>query len=172
MGYQQKLLQSSVCWKDFAPRERRRPSECPANYDWDGEHWCHPAYDGAALLEGAVARKQPQGALPARCAEGGDFPEKRGSWCYKACPFGTEVAGPRCKSSCMGSYPVDSSLMCGRTPGTIAAAIAEMTSRTLKAGLSVASLTESVDAAAAMGGTVSSLVDAGKGFAHPKCPTL
>jgi len=165
--YQQRVLSSKVCWKDFARRERKRPSVCPANFHWDGEHWCY--FGGAALLEGAVAGKRPKGAIPSRCEENGDFPNKRGSWCHKDCPFGSEPAGARCKSSCMGLYPIDSPLMCGKSQGTIGAAIAEMATRTLKAGLSTAFLIGS-SGLAGLGGTVKAWVDAGKGFAHPKCP--
>jgi len=169
MEYQQSLSSSKVCWKDFVRRERKRPSVCPANYHWDGEHWCHRG--GAALLEGAVAGKKPRGAVPSRCEEDGEFHEKRGSWCYKDCPSGLEPAGARCKSSCAGDYPVDSPLMCGTSRGTVAAAIADMATRTLRAGLTAASII-SDSGVDGLGGTVTVLVDAGKGFAHPKCPMI
>jgi len=169
MEYQQSLLSSKVCWKDFARRERKRPSVCPANYHWDGEHWCYRG--GAALLEGAVAGKRPRGAVPSRCEEDGEFHEKRGSWCHKDCPSGLEPAGARCKSSCMGVYPIDSPLMCGKSRGTVAAAIAEMATRTLKAGLTAASIIND-SGVEGLGGTVTVLVEAGKGFAHPKCPMV
>merc|ERR1712194_382139 len=120
------------------------------NYHWDGEHWCYRG--GAALLEGAVAGKRPRGAVPSRCEEDGEFHEKRGSWC-------------------MGVYPIDSPLMCGKSRGTVAAAIAEMATRTLKAGLTAASIIND-SGVEGLGGTVTVLVEAGKGFAHPKCPMV
>jgi hypothetical protein len=170
LEYKQRSLQSKVCWRDFIKRERTRPSLCPPKYHWDGEHWCYKLDDDVSLLEIAVQRKQPKGAVPARCQKGSDFHEKRGAWCYKDCPVGSEAAGVRCKSSCIGAYPISSPLMCGRSPKTIQSAIAEMVTRTLKSGLDL--IINGAGGAKALGGTISSLVNAGKGFAHPKCPIL
>merc|ERR1719468_462043 len=44
--YQQRLLQAGVCWKTSSPRSRSRPSRCPAQHHWDGEHWCYGMREG------------------------------------------------------------------------------------------------------------------------------
>jgi hypothetical protein len=172
LEYKQRSLQSGVCWRGFVERERTRPSSCPPKYQWDGEHWCYKMDDGDSLLEIAVQRKQPSGAVPALCQKGSDFHEKRGAWCYKDCPVGSEAAGARCKSSCMGAYPISTPLMCGRSPRTVQSAIAEMATRTLKSGLDAHLIIQEAGVAEGLGGTISSLVDAGKGFVHPMCPIL
>jgi len=169
LEYQQLVSKSKVCWKEFVERERTRPSHCPTNYTWDGEHWCFQDEDFAAVSNDAVAGKATHGAVPALCHEGSDFHEKRGPWCYKDCPSGSEAAGARCKSMCTGAYPVTSPLMCGKSEGTIASAIAGMTAGTLKAGINIAMVIHE-SGVLGLGATVIPLVEAGKGFAHPKCP--
>lgn len=171
LQYQQHLLESNVCWKDSMRRERVRPSHCPENYHWDGERWCYRG-DSPALLETSVAWKRPSGAVPSRCDDESAFHMKRGAWCYKSCPYGTEVSGSRCRSACVGAYPVNSPLLCGKSPGTVAAAIQEMLVRTLTSTLSAAGLIAESGLAGGLEGTITALVDLGKGFAHPKCPIL
>jgi hypothetical protein len=170
LEYQRRLVESNVCWKDFVRRERSRPSGCPPQYTWDGKHWCNKDSVDPALLETAVAWKRPSGAVPSRCEEGSEFHEQRGAWCYKDCPLGSEPAGARCRSSCMGVFSIGSQLMCGKTTGTVQAAISEMATRTWRASLSVAVLTSSAGDASGLSDTISAFVDAGKGFVHPKCP--
>jgi len=177
LRYQQQLLQSSVCWKDFMRRERVRPSQCPPRHYWDGEHWCFSEREagdsaGAALLDTSAVRKRPSGALPPRCVDGSDFREKRGAWCYKECPAGTEASGTRCKSACMGLYPIASPLMCGKSPGTVAAAIRQMLVRAVTSGLTVAGVVRESGWAGSLQGTITSLVNVSMTFVHPKCPTL
>lgn len=171
LRYRQSLLSSSVCWKQFLKRDRKRPSKCPRGYGWDGEHWCHSdKLDEEQLERAARKKKRPQGSVPARCHSHDDFGEKRGTWCYKTCPYGMVTAGARCKSSCEGEYYVNSPLMCGRSPGTIGAAIVDMTASTLKAGISVASIVGS--SGVSLPGTIMALVKMAKTFAYPKCTVL
>uniref|UniRef100_A0A7S2I6U0 Ricin B lectin domain-containing protein n=1 Tax=Zooxanthella nutricula TaxID=1333877 RepID=A0A7S2I6U0_9DINO len=40
LEYKNLMAQSSVCWKVFTGRERRRPRNCDAGYTWDGQQWC------------------------------------------------------------------------------------------------------------------------------------
>lgn len=182
LEYQQQLLSSSVCWKVFSDRERQRPSQCPSNHFWDGEHWCFYAGpstgsssqdsgNDASLLETSVNRKRPAGAIPARCDLSSEFKEKRGSWCYRDCPTGMQAAGARCKSSCGGNWPIDSPLMCGRSPGTVALALQEMAVRTLHTGMNAQALfsKQNSNLTHSMSGTIQLLIEMGKGFAHPNC---
>jgi hypothetical protein len=168
LTFQENLLKADVCWKRFEKREKTRPSVCPTGFHWDGENWCFAVGGDASLVEfeASVRRKRPEGAIPARCNMTGSYREKRGSWCYKGCPYGFEEAGGRCRSACIGSFPVNSPLMCGKKSGTIAKAIWEMATRTLRTGLSLFTS----DLKADLKGTVQSLTEAGKGFAYPRCP--
>jgi len=173
LKYRQQLLQSQVCWKDWIGRERKRADQCPEHMQFDGSHWCTRGDSGAALVEAAVSRKKPKGAVAPACSDDSDFSEKKGSWCYKDCPYGSSSAGTRCKSMCMGDYPIASTLMCGKSPGTIGAAIKEMAVKTVRGLFMVASsLSGGSGLAESLPGTISSLKDLGTGFAHPKCPTL
>jgi len=140
--------------------------ESAKNQQWDMSE----DIAGPVLLETSFGWKNPSGALPAQCATDGDFAERRGGWCYKACPSGTEVAGSSCRSACVGAYPVDSMLMCGKSPGTIAAAVQEMVVRSLRTGLTVHGIVSSSGPAGGLQGTITSLVDFGSGLAHPYCP--
>jgi len=38
--FQQKLLQSGACWKNWADRSRIRAKQCPDDHWFDGLHWC------------------------------------------------------------------------------------------------------------------------------------
>jgi len=173
LQFKQQLLDSNVCWKVWEARERRRPKQCPEGFHWDGEQWCLAAEKGAALLDTSVSAKRPSGAIPAVCSEEGDYSEKQGAWCYKGCPVGMENAGRRCKSACVGAYPVQSPLMCGKQQGAIAGAVMGMVTHGFRSILSVKQVTDSSgDAGAALGSTVSSLVNLGKSFTHPRCPTV
>lgn len=175
LRYQQAILKSSVCWKASTRRERERPDQCPEKTKFNGKSWC-AAEEAASLLDTSARRKGKKvpGSAPA-CADDGDFGEQRGAWCYKPCPAGTRKSGwghTHCKSTCVGAYPIDSLLMCGKSPGTIRAAMIEMTIRTIRTVISAKVLIESSGFAAAMPGTATSLVDLGTSFAHPNCPAL
>lgn len=168
--YQQNLLQSSVCWRGFVTRERRRPTQCPRNTRFDGKNWCSATTP--SLLDASTARKRRQSGAAPVCSEDDDFSEQKGSWCYKTCPVGTEPVGARCKSACQGVYPVNSRLMCGKSPGTVRAALLEMTTKSVRTLFSVGQLIQELGFAAALSSTVNSLVNLGAGFAHPSCPML
>jgi len=172
--YRQHLLQSKVCWKASTAREHRRPDQCPDHMRYDGRRWCTSSPGGRdgspSLLDASVAWKRPSGSVAPRCAEDGDFSELRGSWCYKDCPYGLEASGSRCKSLCTGAYPIDSALMCGQSPGTVRAALLEMTIRTVRGFLTAKALIDESGPAGALDGTITTLVDVGAGFAHPQCP--
>jgi len=173
LEYQQQLLQSNVCYKRFVGREHRRPDKCPANTVFDGKSWCATTATSTAapsLLDASASRKRKRSGAAPSCREDSDYSTQKGSWCYKACPFGTQPFGTRCRSKCMGDYPLDSPLMCGKTPGTISAALMEMTTRVLRGLFTLASLHDSESAS--LDSTIGTLVDAGKGFAHPICPML
>lgn len=169
--YQQNLLQSSVCWRGVMGRERRRPDQCHPDTRFDGRNWCSAATPPSLLEASAARKKRRTGAAPV-CSEDTDFSEQKGSWCYKACPVGTEPAGARCKAACQGAYPVNSHLMCGKSPGTVRAALMEMTTKSVRTIFSVGQLVQELGFAAALGSTVTSLVNLGAGFAHPRCPVL
>lgn len=169
LEYRKHLLESKVCWKGWAGRERKRPNQCPDHMFYDGKHWCR-VRGGASLLDASVAWKKPKGAIAPHCADDGDFSELRGSWCYKDCLHGSEPSGSRCKSICMGDYWVDSPLMCGTSPGTVRTALMDMTIQTIRAVLSIKQVIEQSGPAGSLQGTISSLVDVGTSFAHPKCP--
>lgn len=172
LKYRQHILQSQVCWKDWAGRERKRPDQCPDHMKYDGKHWC-TRDNSVALLESSASRKKPRGAVAPRCAEDSVFSEQKRSWCYKDCPQGSAPSGTRCKSICMGNYPIDSALVCGKSPGTIRAAILEMTVGTLRQVVSVgSSLLLGSELAEALPGMAAALADVGKGFAHRKCPIM
>ena len=59
--------------------------------------------------------------------------------------------------------------MCGKSPGTVATALMEMAMKVVRAVITVAQLIDG-SGLAALAGTVTALVDAGTGFAHPYCP--
>jgi len=174
LRYRQALLQSSVCWKTSVGRERKRPDECPADTNFDGKSWC-VAQVAASLLDTAARRKGKKnkpGVAPS-CSDDGEFSEHRGAWCYKDCPAGRRPSGwghTQCRTSCAGDFPVDGPLMCGKSPGTVSAALMEKTVQTIRAILTAKALIESSGFAAALPGTATSLVDLGTSFAHPSCP--
>jgi len=173
LTFQQHLLQSAVCWKDWVGRDRKRPDQCPSHTHYDGKHWCiHGSTGSPSLLDTSVTWKRPRGAVAPSCVDDSDFSLLRGSWCYKDCSYGSEPSGTRCKSVCMGDYPVDSPLMCGKSPGTVRTALMEMTIRIIRAFFSIKEITEQSGSAGSLQGTIASLVDLGAGFAHPKCPVL
>jgi len=168
LQYQQQLLKSKTCWKSLAPREHRRPDTCPTGTSYDGKAWCSSS--DSSLLEAAVARKGSSSGTSPTCSSDGDFPTQKGSWCYKDCPFGLEPFHTRCRSACVGLYPVDSPLMCGKSPGTIALAALHMGAASVRAALGVAAYVDSTGIAA-LGTLVMTLIGAGKNFVHPLCPT-
>mmetsp|Transcript_81780 Transcript_81780/g.243917 ORF Transcript_81780/g.243917 Transcript_81780/m.243917 type:complete len:627 (-) Transcript_81780:52-1932(-) len=125
-----------------------------------------------ALLETTAAWKTPRGALPAVCA--GSL-EKHGGWCYGACASGYQADGTRCRAACAGGYPIESSRMCGKTEGSIAAAIAQMVAGTIRQGITVTALiaamnSSGVGMAAGLTGTMQAIVDLARPFVHPACP--
>merc|ERR1712051_1080275 len=133
-----------------------------------------PAEAGPALLETSLMGKKPSDALPASCDDASGFPEKRGSWCLAPCPSGYESTGARCKTLCGAAYPSDSDRMCGKNPGVLAAAAARMVTESIRQLLTIGGLVSSIseggsDVAAGLTGTMQSLIDLGKAFAHPEC---
>lgn len=116
-----------------------------------------------ALLDQAVAKKQPKGSMPALCV--GTL-EKRGSWCYKACPAGYVSAGSRCQVQCASAYPIESAQMCGKHAGDISSVIGQIIVGSVT---QVIKISDSI-ATGALTNTVQTLVDMGKPFAHPSCP--
>jgi len=119
-----------------------------------------------ALLDQAIAKKRPQGALPAVCK--GDM-EKRGSWCYKACPSGYVASGSRCKAECGSVYPIEDATLCGKQNGDIASAIQQMIIVTA-VQLARINMAINIGGVEAFTGTATALIEAGKPFAHPTCP--
>jgi len=168
LRFQQQLLQSKVCWKRTISRGHRRPHVCPSGTTFDGKHWCSPAQ---SLLEASVARKGSKPGSAPTCAEDGEFPTQKGSRCYKACPHGTAPFHTRCRSSCMGDYPVDSPLICGKSPGTIGTALMDMGRRAVSGILTVVGLVNG-SGFPNLTSLAGSLVEAGQAFAHPECPLL
>lgn len=169
LKFQQQLLQSKVCWKRLISREHRRPQVCPSGTTFDGKHWCSTT--SQSLLEGSVARKGSKPGSAPTCAEDSDYPTQKGSWCYKACPYGTAPFHTRCRSSCMGTYPVNSPVMCGKSPGTISAALMDTGRRAVSGILTLVGLVDG-SGQQDLTSVAGSLVEAGKGFAHPQCPFL
>merc|ERR1712050_269859 len=111
-------------------------------------------------------QEKTAGALPAVCQ--GDM-EKRGSWCYKACPPGYVPSGTRCKAECSSAYPIEAATMCGKQNGDVASAIQQMVIVTA-VQLAEINMAISIGGVAAFTGTANALIEAGKPFAHPTCP--
>jgi len=110
--------------------------------------------------------------VPPRCDVDSKFPDQIGAWCYNACPAGSmpSKAGHLCKSACAGKYPSSeptAPLLCGKTKEAVQHAVQKMVSRSMQ---SVIGIFSGGFSAASLPGTFASLIKAGKGFAHPKCP--
>jgi len=133
-----------------------------------------PVEAGPTLLETSLVQKQPSDALPASCDEASGFPEKRGSWCLAPCPSGYESTGARCKTLCGAAYPSDSDRMCGKNQAVLVAAAARIATETIRQLFTIGGLVSSMndggsEVAAGLTGTMQSLIDLGKAFAHPEC---
>jgi len=172
LEYKKLVAESTVCWRAFARRARQRPQFCEEGYSWDGDQWCKVS-EGVVSLEHSARAKRPHGALPARCPRSH---EKRGSWCYEVCEAGYEPSGPQCKGTCGGDFPIEAPMMCGTSPGTIQIAITRMVAETIARVVTIGGLVGSMkdkgmSLAAGLTGTMQTLIDMGKPFAHPRCPT-
>eukprot|EP00931_Biecheleriopsis_adriatica_P058001 TRINITY_DN3445_c0_g1_i10.p1 TRINITY_DN3445_c0_g1~~TRINITY_DN3445_c0_g1_i10.p1 ORF type:complete len:613 (+),score=107.18 TRINITY_DN3445_c0_g1_i10:82-1839(+) len=116
--------------------------------------------------------RRPTIVLP-HCDAESEFPERMGSWCYKACPQGSEPSGPNnhnCKATCGGAYPFSDSaapLLCGKTAQAMQQAVMHMVGSSMQTviGGIIGGLTM-----VGLPGTVNSMIEMGKSFAHPKCP--
>merc|ERR1712051_524731 len=133
-----------------------------------------PAEAGPSLLETSLVPKKPSDALPASCDQASGFPEKRGSWCLAPCPSGYESTGARCKTLCRAAYPSDSDRMCGKNPGALVAAATRIATESIRQLFTIGGLVSSIndggsEVAAGLTGTMQSLIDLGKAFAHPEC---
>merc|ERR1719203_1856776 len=168
LKYQQQLQQSNVCWKQSIRREHRHPNQCPEDTTFDGNSWCSAAAPPSLLETSVRWKKERSGSAPS-CDEDSEYPEQKGSWCYKNCPASLEPAWPRrCKTVCEGALPVDSPLgLCGKTPAAVATAAMNMASEAIRAIIDIGKL---IDGSADLSATATSLADAGTGFAHPMCP--
>lgn len=129
--------------------------------------WC---YDGRRDTS-CPAPTRPE-FVPPQCHVDGEFPDQLGAWCYKACPAGSVPAENRhlCKSACGGKYPVSeltAPLLCGKTRQAVQQAVQKMVSQSMQSVIGIYSGGFSV---ASLPGTFASLIKAGKGFSHPKCP--
>lgn len=179
LRYQQRLLNTQVCWRRSLVRERVRPSLCPDEHYYEGTQWCYPGTigSGSSLLETSVKWKgggTPGGAVPALCDQSTDFKHKHGGWCYKPCRPGTESHGDkRCRSTCMGRFPVSSALgrMCGATGMAIFGAYAEIAVSTVRGVLSLqVIMNQTGDVGEQLTDTSGVLVDVALSWVYPLCP--
>jgi len=137
----------------------------------DDGGWC---YEGRRDIS-CPAPARPHLVSP-QCDADGDFPHQLGAWCYAACPAGSvpSKAGHLCKSACGGKYPSSEAtapLLCGKTQQAVQLAVQKMVSQSMQSviGIGIGIFSGSFSAAS-LPGTFASLIKAGKGFAHPKCP--
>jgi len=167
-------LQLEACDEHAKGQQWTMSSESPAPVDVA----ISSSVDGVVQQEKARSIESGEGwrfwrrksiAVAATCKADGDFPEQHGSWCYGACPAGTEGSRTKCRTKCEGEYPSSSPLLCGKSYSVLASAMKEMTSRTLKLKLTKEELSEATNLGGKLNVTISALVDLGRGFAHPKC---
>merc|ERR1712232_914023 len=189
MDYKNQMTQGNVCWKATQSRDKVRPRICPTNYTWGGEQFCFKTGPGELLqtgaskqleaalkrksgnVDGGVSGKVPKGAIPARCDEGGPYPEKRNGWCFAPCPTGFESHDMRCRTVCQGMFHEDDdALMCGKSRGALVQAVQRMVIETVNAGLTIhlviqKMVDDGVDAQS-LSGTIQAFINLGKPFAY------
>lgn len=157
-----------------------------AKYKWGKWSNCEEVACSESLLSlsaGSVDRstsgKQQKGTIPARCDDSDDskYSEKTGGWCYADCSTGFEAFGAKCWTQCEGStFPAESSLICGRDPGVLASTLMELLTVTLHSAFRAVTVISKMQAvgvdAENLGSTIQILIDAGKPFALPRCPSI
>lgn len=135
-----------------------------------------PLGDGGWCYEGrrdiSCPARPASHLVPPQCDADSEFPDQIGAWCYNACPPGSmpSKAGHLCKSACVGKYSSSqptAPLLCGKTEEAVQQAVLKMVSRSMQ---SVIGIFSGGFSAASLPGTFASLMEAGKGFTHPKCP--
>eukprot|EP00931_Biecheleriopsis_adriatica_P032117 TRINITY_DN1876_c0_g1_i4.p1 TRINITY_DN1876_c0_g1~~TRINITY_DN1876_c0_g1_i4.p1 ORF type:complete len:458 (+),score=109.83 TRINITY_DN1876_c0_g1_i4:391-1764(+) len=143
--------------------EGRRDISCPPRSSTP------PSANGPS----STTNSKPHRVVTPECDAEGEYPEQQGAWCFKACPHGSKPTGKnkrRCKAACVGDYPLSDSmapLLCGKTADAMQKAVQKMVGQSMQTffGAIVGGFT-----LVGLPGTLSSLTEMGKSFAHPKCP--
>jgi len=125
-----------------------------------------------SLLDVTLARKTNTLALAATCNERTEFKEQVGSWCYKGCPAGTELAGTRCATMCSGEFPVSAPLICATSFRTLALALQAVASQTLTMHINARYIRSSTGLASGLHHTIDALVEMGLSLVYPPCAHL
>merc|ERR1712039_930058 len=100
---------------------------------------------------------------------------KAGHWCVSRCPPGYQAKNAHtCVQMCGGKMPADSWGFCGTSPEEVYVVVAETavlaSNGALKSYMLIDDMRNTGVDGDKLAGTINTLVDMGKPFAHPRCP--